>query len=486
MSITSDEIDYYKQRIANLQAVLPGLAAERDRLLAKHDALAAQYTALRADELYDIADVSEAKMALEKDPTNSALQAKYNEIKQYVDEATRSKHDLFSQLNEATYAYKAASAEWAEKEGSLREATIALARVDPGNSTPEAVKAAKDEDSLNAALSTPGTNSAPQITETETYTKKTSTTVTNTDENGTTTTVVTDEEGSVTTTTTAADGTVTTTTTSSKVTTSSEESSINEGASTRTDVDQSDPSKVPDNLSDEDTESEAVKASKTTSQSSAKAAQDKASTPTPAKAQWKDASDMRVTLRVPESYLIGPCAVLKNIGGILFPYTPEVSYDSKATYGSQQPLHSNFAQYFYQRSSVGPISITGKFSNQNQKDGTIYLGILHLLRSLIKMPWGSDANAGSPPPICRLDAFGDFMLNNVPVVVDSFKAEMPSTVDYISVSSPVFGNTMVPTITQINMTLNIVYSRQEMQNYSVEKWLKSGLNGTGLGGRGYL
>lgn len=273
---------------------------------------------------------------------------------------------------------------------------------------------------------------------------------------------------------------------------SGEESPVNEGAANKTDTDQTDPSKVPEAIpGDGATPTAGEKAAADAKASSkpsgsAKDAQDKAAPQAPAKAQWRDATDMRVTLRVPESYLVGPCAVLKDIGGILFPYTPEVSYESKATYGSQQPLHSNFAQYFYQRSSVGPITVTGKFSNQNQKDGVIYLGILHLLRALIKMPWGSDANAGSPPPICRFDAFGDSMLNNVPVVVDNFKAEMPSTVDYISVSSPLLGNTMVPTITQISMSLNIVYSRQEMQNYSVEKWLNSGLKGSGLGGRGYL
>lgn len=297
---------------------------------------------------------------------------------------------------------------------------------------------------------------------------------------------------SVTTITSSTTYTQTTNTTETTTTTSSEQSSVNAGAANRTDADQTDPSKVPEAIpgdgatptAGEKAASDAKASSKPSG--SAKDAQDKAAPQAPAKAQWRDATDMRVTLRVPESYLVGPCAVLKDIGGILFPYTPEVSYESKATYGSQQPLHSNFAQYFYQRSSVGPITVTGKFSNQNQKDGVIYLGILHLLRALIKMPWGSDANAGSPPPICRFDAFGDSMLNNVPVVVDNFKAEMPSTVDYISVSSPLLGNTMVPTITQISMSLNIVYSRQEMQNYSVEKWLNSGLKGSGLGGRGYL
>lgn len=208
-------------------------------------------------------------------------------------------------------------------------------------------------------------------------------------------------------------------------------------------------------------------------------------TPKPAVARWKDAGDMRVILRVPEAYLAGPAELLKEIGGILFPYTPSISYDSKATYATQQPMHTNYAQYFFQRSSVGPISITGKFTVQNEKDGTIFLAVQHLLRGLIKMPFGEDASAGSPPPVCRLDAFGDLMLSNVPVSVESFKFEFPDNVDYVAVgvnpNNAYLGHSMVPTLCTLSLTLNVMYSRQEIQNFTVDGWINDS-----IGGRGYL
>jgi hypothetical protein len=204
---------------------------------------------------------------------------------------------------------------------------------------------------------------------------------------------------------------------------------------------------------------------------------------TPASAEWAGAKDLRVFLRVPTSYLIGPAAgpigdaLLKDIGGILFPYTPQISYESAASYSAVNPVHSNYTQQFYKNSSVGNINISGKFTVQNEKEGAIYCSIIHLLRSLTKMRWGSDANAGAPPPVCRLEAFGDFMLRNVPVVVTSFKFDLPDNVDYIQV--PMFKTTLVPTISTITLGLAIMYSRREMQDYSVDAWLNNKLKGQG-------
>lgn len=203
----------------------------------------------------------------------------------------------------------------------------------------------------------------------------------------------------------------------------------------------------------------------------------------PASVQWKEAKDMRVILRVPGSYMQGPTAILKKMGGIIFPYTPTISYDSTANYSAQQPIHSNFPLYFYQKSGVSSITVSGKFTNQNETDGATYLATIHLLRSLTKMLWGTDPGAGAPPPVCRFDAYGDYMLNNVPVAVQSFKIDLPDGVDYIAVGTKnkTYGHSMVPTISTISLTLNTMYSRREIQEYSVSKWLSGGLKN-----RGYL
>ena len=198
-------------------------------------------------------------------------------------------------------------------------------------------------------------------------------------------------------------------------------------------------------------------------------------------------TDTRVRIRVPPKYLTLATSgsngelSLSNLGGIIFPYTPSISYEVKAEYSESKPLHSNFSINFYQRSSVGPITISGKFSVENAKDAGIYLATKHLLMALTRMRSGGatagDADSGAPPPICRLDAFGE-MLRNVPVAIQSFRVELPDSVDYFTTDNG-FGKHAVPTMSTIAITCLPMYSRAEMQKFSVTGYLNKTYNNKG-------
>jgi hypothetical protein len=155
----------------------------------------------------------------------------------------------------------------------------------------------------------------------------------------------------------------------------------------------------------------------------------------PASASWSGSKDMRMMLKVPPSYLSGPnmASEIKAAGGIVFPYTPNVSYDTSASYGNSNPLHSNYTQYFFKNSSVSAINISGKFTVQNENEVNIWLSIVHLGRILTKMPFGNDTKflAGSAPPVLRLQGYGTHVFENVPVAITSFKFDLPENVDYI-------------------------------------------------------
>lgn len=188
--------------------------------------------------------------------------------------------------------------------------------------------------------------------------------------------------------------------------------------------------------------------------------------------------DMRVRIRVPVGYLqqstVGLGNELANLNGIVFPYTPQITYDVKADYGSVNPQHGNYTQYFYRSSSVGAINITGKFTVQNEKDAGVYLATIHLLKALTKMRFGSDPDAGAPPPVCRLSAYG-FPINNVPIVIGSFRVDMPEGVDYYTLgkTSPniEYYQASVPVSSSIALSCFPMYSRQELQDFSVTDWL---------------
>jgi hypothetical protein len=207
-------------------------------------------------------------------------------------------------------------------------------------------------------------------------------------------------------------------------------------------------------------------------------------------------NDIRVRLCVPNLYTEGTLGggpkppqgqgprPFENIGGpathpggIVFPYTPTISYNNQATYSSLAPTHSNFNNYFFKNSQVGAINIVGKFTAQNEYEASLILAVQHLLRSLTKMRWGDDQGAGAPPPVCRLFAYGNSMLGNVPVAVQSWKLDYPDSVDYIGVGDGItdYGNNFVPSLCTLSLELIPVYSRADQLKYSVDKFNKGKL-----------
>lgn len=193
----------------------------------------------------------------------------------------------------------------------------------------------------------------------------------------------------------------------------------------------------------------------------------------------KKTQDMRVRIQVPTLYqsavyTSGAGGNLKSLNSIIFPYTPQISFEHKADYATENPIHSNYSINFYKSSYVGDISIQGVFTVQNTTDAVTYLSTVHLLRALTKGRFGgSDNLAGSPPPICRLHAYGTFMLDSVPIAIQSFKIDLPNDVDYFYLNDPSFFEASVPTKSTIMLQCKPMYSRQEMLDNTVSGWIGS-------------
>lgn len=216
--------------------------------------------------------------------------------------------------------------------------------------------------------------------------------------------------------------------------------------------------------------------------------------PAPTKTRFKDSngydegSDQRVKIRVPPKYLTrftqgASGSPLNKVGGILFPYTPSVSYGVNSTYTAQSPTHSNFTQNFYKNSAIDNISINGKFTVQTAEDADILLCTIHLLKSLTRMRAGGagfgDTDSGAPPPVCRLDAFGDMLLKNVPVVISTFKFDFPDSINYFRYKSKDLGMNSVPTVSTISITCIPMYSRREIQEFNMTGYVSGKFQGVG-------
>lgn len=168
-------------------------------------------------------------------------------------------------------------------------------------------------------------------------------------------------------------------------------------------------------------------------------------------------------------------------GGIYFPVTPSIKQDPKANWTATSPQHSNYQIYSYVNSEVGPITVSGQFPVQSQQEAYYYAATLTALRALTKMRTGNDSVPGAPPPVCRFNAYGIDMFENVPVVVGGFSIDLPADVDYITGYNFNGIENKVPVLSTITMTLLPVYSRAEMGRFGVDAYIA----GT-LPNRGYI
>jgi hypothetical protein len=150
-----------------------------------------------------------------------------------------------------------------------------------------------------------------------------------------------------------------------------------------------------------------------------------------------NANDWRVRLSLANwtSFKTSPVlSPLKDAGGLIFPYTPEINIASKATYSNINTIHTNYTFRAFQHSDPGEISITAPFNVEDATQGLYWIAATHYLRSLTKMFSGADPKAGNPPPVIFLNGYGNYVFKNIPVVVTSFDCMLPKDCDYIGVN----------------------------------------------------
>lgn len=148
-----------------------------------------------------------------------------------------------------------------------------------------------------------------------------------------------------------------------------------------------------------------------------------------------NANDWRVRLSLPTwpSFRTSPVLKpLKDAGGLIFPYTPQINVQSGANYEKASVIHSNFAFHAFKNSEPGSIEIIAPLNVEDSKQALYWIAAVHYLRSVSKMFSGNDPKAGNPPPIVFLNGYGNFVFKNVPVVITKFTCNLPQDCDYIS------------------------------------------------------
>lgn len=176
----------------------------------------------------------------------------------------------------------------------------------------------------------------------------------------------------------------------------------------------------------------------------------------------------------------GVASALAATGGILWPYTPQITSSHRATYDVQKLTHTPYGVVSYQNSSVENINVSGEFSASSTESAAYVAGVIWFLRMSTKMFYGQDSLRGTPPPIFFLTGHGPVVFENVPVVVTNYEMTLPADVDYISCT--VGGNHQrVPTLCTIAASMMPVYSRNKITNsYSLDQLSQGALIGQGF------
>jgi len=198
-------------------------------------------------------------------------------------------------------------------------------------------------------------------------------------------------------------------------------------------------------------------------------------------ASWAQNSargDWRVRLSLPANFVTAAkesdmiMSKLIETNGVIFPYNPSINITNTAVYNTLSPTHSNYNFHAYQRSMVEAITINGEFIVETPVEGHYWLAAVHYFRSVTKMAYGNTPDIGSPPPVVRLNGYGDYVFNNVPVVVQSFSVELQPDIDYIFCQGYGTSGSYVPVKSNIFCSLLPTYSRKKIASkFSLEKFV---------------
>jgi hypothetical protein len=154
---------------------------------------------------------------------------------------------------------------------------------------------------------------------------------------------------------------------------------------------------------------------------------------------------------------------LRQTNGMFWPYQPTITWQQAVNYSSLELIHTNQDIQAYVSTPSLSFQVSGDFSVQNQQQGIYGLAAIHFMRTVTKMRFGStDPNAGTPPPVLLFDAYGQYMFNQLPVIVKSFAIILPNDVDYVPVDlsniqtySGAQTRTNVPGYSQLSVTPGI-------------------------------
>lgn len=169
--------------------------------------------------------------------------------------------------------------------------------------------------------------------------------------------------------------------------------------------------------------------------------------------------------------------------GVVFPYTPNINFHSRAEYQELDITHTNYQYLAYKNSKIDSIAIEAAFSCETETDAAYWLAATTFFKTATKMFYGEGENAGNPPIICRLTGYGASIFNNVPVVITSFNLTLPPDVNYVKCDT-FLTETFVPIYSTVNLEMKPIYNRADLRKFNLQNYAYGAMADSA--GQGYL
>ena len=180
----------------------------------------------------------------------------------------------------------------------------------------------------------------------------------------------------------------------------------------------------------------------------------------------------------------GPWEDLQEYGGMIWPYTPTITYTQDVTYESMGSVHTNQEMLAYTRTPATKLTVAGSFSSQTQREARYNLACIHFLRLVTKMSFGASVNPqpGTPPPVLFFDAHGGGMFKSLPVVVTNFSVTLPNEPDYVTVPNAIAQTsnsanpktTRVPAVFDISVSLTVQHTPRALREWNIDTFRRGG------------
>lgn len=176
------------------------------------------------------------------------------------------------------------------------------------------------------------------------------------------------------------------------------------------------------------------------------------------------------------SNLISSANILEPLAatnGLVFPYTPTVTLSQSVDYSSYDPVHANQEIHTYTRTRAPMITLSGEFTVQNTAEAAYALAAIHFLRSVSKMSFSQNSlQPGTPPPVLLLSGYGEYMFNDLPIIIQSFNMNLPADVDYVQVPN---SNTFLPTRFTLDVQMTVQNTPNQLRQFNLEAFRSGSL-----------